>query len=454
VSGRDDDPAPSRSPQAPARALASAPFRRLWLSMVGANGGRWAFTMLASWLAYALTHSPAWVGLTMFALQMPFIVAAPLTGVLADRMPRRRLLLLAIGVSAVAAAGASALLVAHALTPALLVVVAFVLGMGGTMQSTAQNALLPGTVAPAALFEAFALQGTARQGAEFFGPAIASPVLALFGRASALGAVAALFVAGALPVVALGLDGGATALDADPNLSRTADLDTPARGGRRRAVADLAMLVDGVRYVRASDRLGPLLLLVAAHCGLTMAYMGILPSLATAAGIAGSTAYGALMTTVGLGAVAGTLLVAVAGRRAHPGRLFALVSVLSGAGVATLGVARGPVAFEAAALLVGGATASFMAVAAARIQAATLEAMRGRVTSLYLMLAGGAMALGNALYGAVAAWVAVRAIPVASGLMFLALVVVAVSLSAPIRRLYVGPEPRPLAEAEARAQPA
>ncbi len=416
-------PAPAPRP----RALHSPAFRLLWLTMVGANGGRWAFTMMASWLAFVLTHSPGWVGLTMFALQIPFVIVSPLTGVLADRIARTRLLIGALGISALAALATLALMAAHVLTPPLLVLLAFAMGVGGTVQSTAQNALLPMAVPEGALFEAFALQGTARQGAEFFGPAIVSPILALFGGVAALAGVAALYLVGVVP--ALWLRGpGERAV-------------TAARGGVR---GDLGMLMDGVGYVRQSDLLLPTLVLVACHCLLTMAYMGMLPSLATAAGIRGDAAYGGLMTTVGLGAVVGTLLVATAGRRAHPGRLLWLLSILSGVGMAALGAARGDTPLLMAAFLAGGATASFMAVAAARIQASTAEAMRGRVTSLYLMLAGGAMAIGNWAYGDLATVFAVRAIPIAAGALFVAIVAAGSAWSRPVRRIYGQPAPAPL----------
>lgn len=416
----------NRAPEHHPRALHSAPFRLLWLSMVGANGGRWAFTMMASWLAYSLTHSPSWVGLTMFALQIPFIVVSPLTGVLADRVARNLLLLAALALSAGAALAAMVLMAAHLLTPLALVMLAFILGIGGTVQSTAQNALVPMAVPAGSLFEAFALQGTARQGAEFFGPAVVSPVLALFGATAALASVAALFLLGMVPVVWLGGAGQRAA--------------TTARASVR---GDLGMLLDGVRYVRHKELLLPTLLLVATHCLLTMAYMGILPALAVGAGIHGSAGYGGLMTTAGLGAVAGTLLVATAGRRAHPGHLLWLVSILSGAGMAALGLARGVLGLEAAAFLAGGATASFMALASARIQASTAEVMRGRVTSIYLLLAGGAMAVANWAYGALATVVAVRAIPIAAGLVFIAIVAAGMAWWTPTRRIYLRPARTP-----------
>lgn len=395
--------------------------------MMGANGARWAFTMTASWLAYALTKSPFWVGITMFALQMPMIALSPLTGVLADRVDRSRLLLVSLAVSFGAALFVTGMGLSGHLTVIWLVLSALVLGLGTTMQSTAQNSLLPLTVPPSALFEAVTLQGTARQGAEFVGPGIASPIQGAWGRTAALGSVAGLFALGALPILFLRLKPPAHALGAKASFRR-----------------DLGMLLDGIRYVRREPLLGATLCLIATHCLLTMAYMGILPSLASSDGLNGNALYGLLMTIAGLGAVVFTLAVAFLGRRLDPGRLLWALSILSGLGVATLGLAHGRLSLEAAGFFVGGSTAAFMAVAVLRVQRLIEDPMRGRVLSLYLMMAGGAMALGNWGYGVLAAAVDIHLIPVASGLTFVVLVVVGSGLWAPVRSVYVAPTREPL----------
>lgn len=421
----------------PPRALRQPAYLLLWATMLSANGARWAFTMLASYVAFVLTHSAAWVGLTVFALQMPAIALAPVAGVVADRVSRVRMLVWAIGVSFVAAVAALVLFELGRLTPLLLVLVALVLGIGTTVQSTAQNTLLPQTVPPAALFEAVALQGTARQGAEFFGPALATAVLALFGRTAALSVVALLFALGLVPCLFLS------------SHERRADRAS-ARSSEPRP-GPWTMVKEGARYVAGPAALVPTMVLISLHCLLTMAYMGMLPGLATDGGMGGNAAYGGLMTTVGLGAAAGTLGIALVGRSMHPGRLLWVLSLLSGVGVAALGAVRGVVALELAALVVGGATASFMAIALLRIQRATRdERMRGRVMSLYLMLAGGAMALGNWGYGALAGVVPIHLLPILSGGLFIAIVLTAPTLFGSVRAIY-GEMPQPQARHEIAA---
>lgn len=400
------------------RALHSPSFRLLWLGMVGGNSGRWAFTMLATWLAYSQTHSTAVAGLTVFALQIPAILLAPVAGVLADRVSRQKLLAASLLVSGGATLLAMVLLHMRVLNAPELVLLAFVVGCGTTLQSTAQNSLLPTTVAPGALFEAVALQGTARQGAEFFGPAVVSPVLALWGPMAALGAMTVLFAAAAAPVWLLRVD------DSAPHPHAAA----AGRPG--------GMLVEGARYVLGHPILLPTLLLVATHCLLTMSYMGLLPSLAADVGIHASAAYGGLMTTVGLGAVAGTLSIAGLFRRAHAGRLLWALSLLSAAGVGALGLATDLAGLEVAAFLVGAGTAAFMAVAVVRIQQATNDAMRGRVMSIYLLLAGGSMAIGNWGYGALAGATGPRILVIAMGAAFALVVVVAGRFWQPVRHIY------------------
>lgn len=414
-------------PDGSVHAFRSAPYRLLWVSMMGGNGARWAFTMMASWLAYALTRSPFWVGVTMFALQMPMVALSPLSGVLADRVDRARLLFVSIVVSLAAALAVTGLGITGHLTALGLVLGAFVIGLGTTVQSTAQNALLPLTVPGSALFEAVTLQGTARQGAEFVGPGLASPIQALWGHTAALASVAGLFAVGAIPVLFL-----------RTLMHRRREEGDTARP-RVTLRTDVGMLRDGVRYVTRHRWLGPTMVLIAVHCLLTMAYMGILPSLAVADGLNGNTLYGVLMTVAGLGAVIFTLGVAFFGHRLDPGRLLWALSILSGVGVATLGLAASGPALESAAFLAGGSTAAFMAVALLRIQRLTDEAMRGRVLSIYLMLAGGAMALGNWGYGVLATVLPVHALPMASGALFIVIVVTGSAFWAPVRSVYARP---------------
>jgi len=75
-------------------ALARYPtFRRLWFGALGASIGQWMQQVSLGWLALTLTDAPAFVGWVTFAAGLPFLVVAPVGGVLIDRLDRRRLLL-------------------------------------------------------------------------------------------------------------------------------------------------------------------------------------------------------------------------------------------------------------------------------------------------------------------------------------------------------------------------
>ena len=61
------------------------------------GSGQWALQLALGWLVQTLTHSSFWVGATLFAIQIPNVLAAPWSGVISDRFERSRVLAVALG---------------------------------------------------------------------------------------------------------------------------------------------------------------------------------------------------------------------------------------------------------------------------------------------------------------------------------------------------------------------
>jgi MFS family permease len=414
--------------------LALPDFRRLWLSIAVANAGRWAMVLAVGWLLQALTGSSLWVGASLFAMQGPALLIAPLAGVLADRFPRTKILALALA-SAAAASGALAVLaVRHEAGRFAVIGLTLVLGIAASFQSTAWQALLPNVVGREALLDATALQGAARQGSEFLGPAMAAPVLALAGPWAVFALCAVLY--GAAALVPLGIRRG-----------------TRGEGLLERGF--LAPIRQGVAYVRRADPLGVLVLVVALHCCLTMDFMGILPDFLQSRLHAGSDVYGAAMTAVGLGAILGVLpLTAVRSLRLRR-RLYLISGLASGATLVAFGLMRSEAPALAAAVTVGASQAMFMAITGAAVQERCADAFRGRVSSVYTLLTMGSMALFTWAYGALGVVVDPGVIMVSAGSAFVLAVAVCLAVSPTMRRICAldgepaVAGPLPLAEGEA-----
>src|SRR5580692_383250 len=132
-------------------------FRSLWVAAVISYTGTWMQNVGAGWLMTQLTMSPLMVGLVQAATTLPvFLVILP-AGALADMVDRRRLLLITQGWMVVAAALLGVFTLLGNVTPWILLLFTFLLGLGAVMNDPAWQAITPDVVSPARHASAVAL---------------------------------------------------------------------------------------------------------------------------------------------------------------------------------------------------------------------------------------------------------------------------------------------------------
>jgi predicted MFS family arabinose efflux permease len=421
-SGRRDD-ATRRGAAAVFQSWRFPDYRRLWFCVVVANSGRWILALGAGWLLFNLTHSSLWVGASFFTIQGPALLISPLAGVWADRYDRRLLLALALALAAFATGMLALLTLLGLATLGPVLACTLLCGVAFSVQGTAWGSLLPGVVPRDTLPNAVALQGTARQGAEFLGPALASPLLVTAGPSAVFACAACCY-------------GGAVLL-----ALRIAVRRAPHLRSRERPFAPLR---DGLRYALAVPLLGSVVLLVAFHCSLTMTYQGMLPQFAGNLLAGDGKVYGALMTAVGIGAIAGTLtLAAVANRRYGSG--YIISALASGAALLALGRSGNVATALVAASAVGASQAVFMAISLTFLQQLAADAYLGRVTGLYNFLASGTMAFLSLGLGTLAGRIVPAVLMTITGGGFV-LVVLAMLAAPAFRQLCRGVTAAELAE--------
>jgi MFS family permease len=387
-------------------------FRWLWISNAAGNSGRWAFSMAIGWVTLELTHSGFWVGALVFATSGPIIFVSPLAGMLADRFDRRLVLAAAFGVAALASGLIALLSAFHLLSLTALLVLGVTFGAGFSIQITAWNVIVPQLVPRGDLLNAISLAAIARQGSQFVGPALATPLFVLAGPAAAFGLCFGFYAVAlvlTLPIPAV----------------------RPAGySGMLKPVAE------GLGYMRAVPVVWLLIVLVGAHCTLTMAYMGLLPSFVAGTLGGGERLFGTIMTVVGLGAILGSLALAALTAAKHRGAWLLLTGVVSGLSLSLLGMAREPVLAIGAALLVGASQTMFMSVTLALVQEWAKDEYRGRVTSVYNLLSGGPMALMGWGDGGLADVYPPALVLISSGVAFLAAMGLLALRFAEVRRLF------------------
>jgi MFS family permease len=388
-------------------------FPRIWCSLLSGNAGRFSILVVAAWEAFRLTRSAFWPSVIAFCILIPVAVVGPVAGTVADRVNLAMQMAAGQGLAAASALVASAFSLAHALSLPVLVGTTIGVGVGNAIQNPAWSSLVPSVIGVQRMVNGSAMVRIAQQGAEFVGPVFATPLLAVAGPTAVYLLSTALYLTGA--GVAIGIRRFAP----------------PPLPNPRRVLASLA---EAVRYVSSGHRsAGVLLVLVGLHCGLTMAYTGIVPKVATVNLHGDSSVYGSILTAVGLGAIAGAGAVIVLARRLELRFLLVVTAFGSGLSLAVLGFGHEIAVTMIGAVLVGGTQSAFMALYLALLQGSVAPEMRGRVAAFSNILVGSTMSSAALVWGALVRWISPDWVTAAPGFLFVMATLVALTLSAWLR---------------------
>lgn len=361
-----------------------APFRNrvflvIWLAVLVSNAGTWIRDVASGWLMTELSPSPLLVSLVQAATTLPIFLFSLPAGALADIVDRRKLL---IGVQVLLlAVGVTLAFVAHAgaMTPALLLGLILVGGVGTALSGPAFQSIVPELVGKAELRPAVALNSLGINVARAIGPALGGLIVATAGVAAAYLVDAASY----LLVIAAFVWWRRT--------PAPADLPPEAFGAAMRA---------GLRYTTGSAELKRVLLRAGAFFLFGSAYWALLPLIARDLLKADATFYGVLLASIGAGAVLGALLLP---RLKLPGGTLVLAGTLMTA-VVTAGLALTAARWVAPILLfvAGAAWIAVLTNLNVAAQAVLPNWVRARGLAVYLMVFFGAMTAGSALWGTVA----------------------------------------------------
>jgi len=357
-------------------------FRSLWLAAVISYIGTWMQNVGAGWLMTQLTTSPLMVSLVTAATTLPvFLVILP-AGALADMVDRRRFLLATQGWMVVAAALLGILTLRHAVTPWMLLVFTFVLGLGAVMNDPAWQAITPEIVSAQSHEAAVALNSVGFNVARAIGPALGGLVIAAAGSG-----VAFLLNAASFFGVIFFLYRWKRPHYEHVEKGRVTD----------------AMLT-GLRFVRDAPVVRCVLIRTGAFSLAASSMPALLPILARPHG---ATGYGLLMGSFGLGALAGAAALprlrsslSVDGLVVFGTLLFAAMSFMAGR-VET---------FPALSLVLFTSGIAWIGILAClNVAAQTMSPpwLRARALSMYLLVLQGGMALGSAVWGGLATRVGV-----------------------------------------------
>jgi MFS family permease len=297
-----EDPS-TRPPARPRRTFAALqhPNYRLWFwGQMVSLFGTWMQMTAQGFLIFEITHSPIYLGYVGFAAGIPTWLFTLYGGVVADRVPRRNLLVITQMSMMALAFILAGLAFLNLVQPWHILVLAALLGIANSFDAPARQAFVNELVPPEDLTNAIALNSTMFHSATAVGPAVAGAAYALFGPGWCFLINGVSFIA---VIAAL-------------KLMRLTPTTTRAAGG-----ADLRELLGGIRYAVTHPVVRVLIGLVAATSMFTLSFSALMPAWAVTVLGGDAALNGVLFSARGVGSLCGAMLIATLGRITYRGRI-------------------------------------------------------------------------------------------------------------------------------------
>ncbi len=364
----------------PLAAFREPGFRLFWGGALISNIGSWMQNVAQGWLVLELTDSAFMLGFVGFASTIPMLILLLLGGVFADRVDRRRLLLVTMTGMMVFAAALAVLTWQGVVTIWHILVLSFLSGCGIALAAPAYQAFVHDLVGNRHLQNAIALNSAQFNLSRVVGPSLAGLAVVPIGLAGCFGLNAASFLAA---IVALFL------IRIKP---RPAFAGPPV----------WQSLIEGVTYVRQHPRVRILLLMTTLVSILAMPYATLLPIIARDVLGQDASGLGYLYAIGGLGAVAGALSLAVRNLFRQRGEFLLAMVTTTGFATSALGLANTLVVAVIALVMISFAATASIALMNTLLQELVDDEMRGRVLSMYGLAFMGTFPIGNLLAGTIA----------------------------------------------------
>ncbi|QES48856.1 MFS transporter [Streptomyces venezuelae] len=372
-------------------------YRLFATGQVVSNTGTWMQRIAQDWLVLSLTGSASAVGITIALQFLPMLLFGLYGGVLADRLPKRPLLLATQGAMGLTGAALGVLTLTGQVQVWHVYLTAFLVGMITVVDNPARQSFVSEMVGPDRLANAVSLNSANFQSARLVGPAVAGVLITAVGSGWAFLLNGLSFAA---PVIGL-------------LLMRPQELHPTEPRPRAKG-----QLREGLRYVAGRPELVWPIVLVGFIGTFGFNFPIWLTAFTEDVFHADAGTYGLLNTLLAVGSLAGALLAARRGRARL--RLLVAAAALFGGLVAVTAFAPGFWLFAALLVPVGMFGLTVNVVANSSVQMATDPEMRGRVMALFMMVFFGGTPLGAPLVGWVTDHLGARTGMAAGGLISLA----------------------------------
>ena len=358
------------------------PNYRLWFyGQMVSLFGTWMQTTAQGFLVFELTHSPTYLGIVGFAAGVPTWVLTLYGGVVADRFPRRSLMVATQTFMMILALLLAGLTFLQLVQPWHIVLLALLLGVANSFDAPARQAFVSELVPREHLTNAIALNATMFNTATALGPAVAGITYALFGPGwcFTINGISFIAVIWALKLMRL-----------------------PPYNPRPRTLSTFSELKEGILYVSSQPVIRTIFGIIAATSMFALSLATLIPAWSVNILHGHAATNGFLLSARGAGSLIGALLIASLGDTPYRGRFLTAGSLL----YPLLLLAFAFVSWTPLSILlvagIGAGTILVMNLANALVQTSTPDHLRGRVMGAYTWIFFGAMPIGALWTGAVA----------------------------------------------------
>jgi len=383
------------------------PNYRLWFwGQIISLFGMWMESTALGFLVFELTRSPAYLGLVGFVTGVPTWMFMLYAGVIADRMPRRTLLMITQTVMMVLAFAIAALTFLHWIQPWHILVMAFLLGTANAFEAPARQSFVLEMVGVEDMTNAIALNSAMFSSAMAVGPMAGGLIYAFFGPAWCFAINGVSFIA---VIVAL------KRMKLEPFVPKP---------GRTSALADLK---EGLKHVAAHPLIRTIVGLIGAVSLVGISFATLLPAWSVNVLHGDARTNGYLQSARGLGALVAALLIASLGRFRFRGKLLTFGTFALPVAVAVFSLVRWTPLALAIICASGLSHILIFNLSNALVQTHSPNALRGRIMSVYTFIFFGLAPLGMLAVGFTAEKIGQKATLLAgAGLMLAAATAVAV----------------------------
>jgi len=359
------------------KAFAYRDFRIMWIGACTSQVGTQMQVLAQSWMVLELSKNPALLGLDAFLGTIPIVLFSLVTGVLADRTERQKLLLGSQIVQMTCAFLLATLFATHVVHVWEILSLSFIVGTAQSFGGPAYQALIPSLVKTEDLPNAVALNSIQFNLARVIGPMFGAVALAI--------GAAWCFALNGISFIAVII----TLLIIRPHF-------VPAKTGE----SVLNSMREGFQFIRKQGTMEALIVLAFSMTLLAFPLIVVLPVFARDVYKGDANLLASLLVCLGIGSILGALVVAGLGKYKHQGRSALLMLVALGGLITGFALSRNILVSRIMLFLCGGTLLAVFTTISSLVQMITSDRMRGRVMSVYNVAFRGGTPFGSLIVGA------------------------------------------------------